>query len=220
MQNKQVRQYLEFLQLSGIQDIFVSPQAQQPEPSLDSAAKLQKLAEKYANCQDCALAAGRDKLVYGEGDPAAKLMIISEGPGQEENISGKPFVGAAGKLLTKMLAAINLQRSEIYITNVVKCRPPQNRDPQPQEILACNHILQEQLEIIQPRFLLVLGKVAAETLLQKKLSLAAYRKQENYYSGLRTYVTYHPAALLRHAAWKKPAWIDLQKLQQDYEKIK
>jgi DNA polymerase len=220
LQAKQIRQYLEFLKLSGVQDIFLSANSPSADRAELAAHQLRTLAQKYSSCQDCALAAGRDKLVYGAGNPIAKLMVISEGPGREENISGQPFVGAAGKLLSKMLAAIQLERSEIYITNVVKCRPPQNRDPHPEEISACSHILAEQMEIIQPRLLLVLGKVAAESLLKQGLSLGAYRQQDNYFRGIRTFVSYHPAALLRHSAWKKPAWVDLQKLQKEYKKLK
>ena len=133
MNSKVIDQYLEFLKLSGIQDIFVSGQEKkdQIEPS---KIGLDQLAKKYANCSDCKLSENRIKLVYGEGNPHSKLMIISEGPGRDENLSGRPFVGAAGQLLTKMLAAIKIDRRDIYITNVVKCRPPGNRDPYPEEV--------------------------------------------------------------------------------------
>jgi DNA polymerase len=213
-----IYQYLEFLKLSGIQDIFVSGQEKNNQNE-SVKADLEDLAGKYVNCTDCELCENRIKLVYGEGNPQSKLMIISEGPGNEENLTGRPFVGAAGKLLTKMLMAINIERKDIYITNVVKCRPPGNRDPYPEEVQACSHILQEQIDIIQPKLLLILGKVAAESLLKQSQSLGAYRKMKNYYQGIRAFVTYHPAALLRNSEWKKPAWIDLQNLQKEYEKI-
>lgn len=218
MHKKQINQYLEFLKLSGIQDVFVS----EPEKKMEivkQAPSLEELAAKYAECKLCPLHTNRVKLVYGEGNPNSNLMIISEGPGHDENVTGKPFVGAAGQLLTKMLSAIKLDRKDIYITNVVKCRPPGNRDPHPEEVIACSLILQEQIDIIQPKLLLVLGRVAAETLLKQSESLGNYRKMENYYQGIRTFVTYHPAALLRNAQWKKPAWIDLQNLQKVYESL-
>jgi len=129
------------------------------------------------------------------------------------------FVGRAGQLLTKMLKAIHLERDEVYIGNIVKCRPPNNRNPLPNEINACLPYLEEQISIIQPKLLLLLGRVAASTLLGKNLSLTKFRENTYSFMGIKTYVTYHPSALLRNEGWKRPAWIDLQKLQKDYQKL-
>jgi len=209
--NKAIKQYLEYLKLSGIQDIFIKPPIQ-----INKTELLKELEENYHTCTKCALHTGRNKFVYGNGNADARLLIIGEGPGAEENRLGKVFVGRSGQLLTKMLSAINLSRDEVYITNIVKCRPPGNRNPLPEEKRACLPYLEEQISIIQPEFILMLGKVAAVTLLEIDQTLAAFRQQTYNFRGIKTYVSYHPSALLRNPSWKKLAWIDLQKLQKDY----
>lgn len=236
MTEKALRQYLEYLKLSGIQDIFYSPPAAKQESSdpilLEKAEKtipaqisgdpvelIKLLEEKYRNCQNCALSQGRNKFCYGNGNPRAKLMLIGEGPGADEDRTGRVFVGRAGQLLTKMLSAIHLDRDEIYIANIVKCRPPGNRNPLPEEKHACLPYLLEQIDIIQPKLLLLLGKVAAETLLEREGTLASFRDHTHLFRGIKTYVSYHPSALLRNQGWKKYAWIDLQKLERDYKSI-
>ena len=211
MYNKAIKQYLEYLKLSGIQDIFIKPPIE-----INKAELLKELEEKYHTCTKCALHKGRNKFVYGNGNADAKLMIIGEGPGAEENRLGKVFVGRSGQLLTKMLSAINLSRDEVYIANIVKCRPPDNRNPLPEEKSACLPYLEEQISIIQPELILMLGKVAAVTLLEIDQTLKAFRQQTHNFRGIKTYVSYHPSALLRNPSWKKLAWIDLQKLQKDY----
>ncbi|MCD6177631.1 MAG: uracil-DNA glycosylase [Candidatus Cloacimonetes bacterium] len=211
MYNKAIKQYLEYLKLSGIQDIFIKPPIQ-----INKTELLKELEENYHTCTKCALHTGRNKFVYGNGNADARLLIIGEGPGAEENRLGKVFVGRSGQLLTKMLNAINLSRDEVYITNIVKCRPPGNRNPLPEEKKACLPYLEEQISIIQPEFILMLGKVAAVTLLEIDQTLAAFRQQTYNFRGIKTYVSYHPSALLRNPSWKKLAWIDLQKLQKDY----
>ena len=152
------------------------------------------------------------------GNDDAKLMIIGEGPGADEDRMGEVFVGRSGQLLTKMLSAINLSRDEVYIANIVKCRPPGNRNPLPEEKSECLPYLEEQISIIQPEFILMLGKVAAVTLLEIDQTLKAFRQQTHNFRGIKTYVSYHPSALLRNPSWKKFAWIDLQNLQKDYLK--
>jgi len=233
---KAIKQYLEYLKLSGIQDIFYSQpiiKQENPEPAaqqkpaetiftnsdIDASEQLKQLEENYKNCQNCALWKGRNKFCYGNGNPRAELMLIGEGPGADENASGQVFVGRAGQLLTKMLAAINLPRDEVYITNIVKCRPPGNRNPLPEERRSCLPYLLEQIEIIQPKLLLLLGKVAAETLLGITGTMATFRSHTHLFQGIKTYVSYHPSALLRNQGWKKYAWIDLQNLQKDYDSI-
>ena len=220
MNKKVINQYLEYLELSGIQDIFFKQKQNvdkttKPEILLD----LNDLKKKYSTCSKCELSKTRNKFVYGNGNTNAKLMLIGEGPGAEEDKTGNVFVGRAGQLLTKMLNAINLDRKDIYITNIVKCRPPGNRNPLPEEKNACIGYLYEQIAIIKPKLILLLGKVAASTLLEQDKTLSAFRENTYIIKNIKTYVSYHPSALLRNPNWKKFAWIDLQKLQKDYEKM-
>ncbi len=224
MNEKIIKQYLEYLQLSGIQDIVRSASeslsdSRSEQAEIDSYELLQFLVEKYQNCQKCLLGKSRTNFCYGNGSAKAKLMLIGEGPGAEEDRSGRVFVGRAGQLLTKMLKAINLEREEVYIANIVKCRPPDNRNPLPEEKAACLPYLEEQIEIIKPKLLLLLGKVAATTLLGFEATMAVFRSQTHLYKNIKTYVSYHPSALLRNPNWKKPAWIDLQKVQKDYNEL-
>ena len=146
-------------------------------------------------------------------------MVIGEGPGEQENLTGRPFVGAAGGLLDKMLAAIHLPREDIYITNIVKCRPPGNRNPESAERLACMPYLVEQIQIIQPKMLLILGLVAAQSLLGNDNTLGWHREHSHSFLDIPAYVTYHPAALLRNSNWKRPAWEDLQAFEKEYQKL-
>ncbi len=217
MMLKSISQYFELLKLSGLDDLFLKSDFN--GVNLSQNMDLASLEEKYKNCTKCPLSQGRIKFVYGEGSSTAKLMLIGEGPGAEENKTGKPFVGSAGQLLTKMLNAININRKDVYIANIVKCRPPGNRNPLPSEISACIKYLEEQIEIIQPKILLLMGKVAAQTLLKNGYNMTELRSKEFKYRGIQTFVSYHPAALLYHPQWKKPAWIDLQKIQKIYQKI-
>ena len=177
------------------------------------------LEKKYQDCKKCPLYEARNNFCYGNGNANAKLMLIGEGPGADEDATGRVFVGKAGQLLTKMLEAIHLEREEVYIANIIKCRPPNNRNPLPNEINACLPYLEEQIAIIQPKLLLLLGRVAATTLLNRNLSLTKFRENTYSFLGIKTYVTYHPSALLRNEGWKRPTWIDLQKLQKDYQKL-
>ena len=228
MSLRTLRQYLELLEMSGIEEIFVDsnkkiePESTAPPKTtkIDKPSKgdlLRKLENKYKDCQKCPLWKGRNKFVYGEGSPDSKLMIIGEGQGGEENKTGKPFVGKAGQLLTKILKAINIARKDVYITNIIKCRPPGNRNPKPEEKKKCLGYLFEQIEIIQPQVFLLLGRVSATTLFNKTLALKKFRTMELNFQGKRTFVTYHPAALLRNPHWKKYAWEDLKKLRDYYE---
>ena len=212
---KSIQRYLEYLKLSGIENIYLKPSSGR----VYSSQKLDELEKKYQDCKKCPLCEERNNFCYGNGNPNAKLMLIREGPGADEDATGRVFVGKAGQLLTKMLEAIHLERDEVYITNIVKCRPPNNRNPLPNEINACLPFLEEQISIIQPKLLLLLGRVAATTLFNRNLSLTKFRENTYSFLGIKTYVTYHPSALLRNEGWKRPAWIDLQKLQKDYQKL-
>jgi len=221
MSVKALNQYLEFLKIAGIQDIFVKSTPEEQETATDNIMKdkkqlLQELSQKYADCQKCELYKGRIKLVYGQGNADAKMMLIGEAPGAEENKSGNAFVGRAGQLLDRQLKAINLTREEIYIANIVKCRPPGNRDPLPVEMEACMPYLQEQIEIIQPQIFLFLGRIAAQALLNTTTSLGRLRLAAHTLYGIPAYVTYHPAALLRFSEYRKPTWEDLKKVRDQY----
>lgn len=163
-----------------------------------------------AACTECVLHQKRNKTVFGVGDENADWLFVGEGPGADEDAQGEPFVGQAGKLLDSMLAAIQLQRGHnVYIANVVKCRPPNNRNPQPEEALACEPYLHRQIELIQPKLIVALGKVAAVNLLAREASVASLRNKIHQYRGIPLIVTYHPAYLLRSLHEKARAWEDL-----------
>ena len=171
-----------------------------------------ELAQRVANCQLCELHATRKQAVFGIGNQQADWLVIGEAPGADEDRQGEPFVGRAGQLLNAMLKAIGLTREEVYIANILKCRPPNNRDPRPEEAACCSPYLQRQIELIQPRLILALGRIAAQRLLQTNTSLARLRGQVHMLdtSGTPVIVTYHPAYLLRSPAEKRKAWQDLQ----------
>lgn len=176
-------------------------------------AELAALAAAAAACTRCRLAEGRTKVVFGSGNPAAELMFVGEGPGADEDRQGLPFVGAAGELLTRIIQAIEMTRDEVYIANVVKCRPPGNRDPQPDEVAACRGYLEKQIALVRPRILVALGRVAAQTLLGNDAPIGRLRGQWFKVQGIPTMVTYHPAALLRNPALKRPTWEDMQQVR-------
>ncbi|MCY3804245.1 MAG: uracil-DNA glycosylase [Gammaproteobacteria bacterium] len=195
----------------------VTEQARPPTP-LDApagtspVAGLDELRNVVAACTLCALHRGRTQTVFGTGNPRADWLVVGEAPGFEEDRQGEPFVGRAGQLLTKMLRAINLAREEVFIANILKCRPPDNRDPQPQEIGHCLSYLRQQIELIQPKIILAMGRIAAQTLLDTHTSIGRLRGSEHYYADTRipVVVTYHPAYLLRSPQQKRKAWEDLQ----------
>lgn len=171
---------------------------------------LDDIAAKIAGCFNCALARGRTNTVPGEGNPVARLMLIGEGPGATEDETGRPFVGRAGELLNGILTSIDLSREEVFIANVVKCRPPENRKPLPDEMAACQNFLMSQIALVAPKVILALGGTAAEALLGTKRSLGTLRGSVHSYYGVPLVVTYHPAALLRNPQWKKPTWDDVR----------
>lgn len=176
----------------------------------DRAAALQAILDEIGDCQRCALAAGRNKLVFGDGDPSARLMFVGEGPGADEDAQGLPFVGRAGQLLNNMINAMGLRRDQVYIANIVKCRPPQNRVPEPVEANTCSPFLFRQIDVIRPEVLVALGSTAATYLLGAKSPLSALRGRVHQVRGTKLIVTYHPAYLLRDPRQKKEAWADLQ----------
>lgn len=174
------------------------------------AANLAAVAALIKDCKKCRLCETRTNTVPGEGADDARLMVVGEGPGRTEDETGRPFVGQAGELLTKILAAIQLPREQVYICNIVKCRPPENRVPQFDEISSCLPYLWRQIELVRPKVILAMGGTAAQSLLDAKQALGAMRNRVHRFRGIPVVVTYHPAALLRNPNWKKPTWDDVR----------
>jgi uracil-DNA glycosylase len=187
-----------------------SPEAVLLGTDLHTLDSLDAVAERIRTTYCCALCPNRTHAVPGEGDPQARLVLVGEGPGATEDATGRPFVGQAGTLLDSILEAIDVPRSSVYITNIVKCRPPQNRKPLPDEMAACLPYLHRQLDLIRPRVILALGGTAGEALLGVRKSLGELRGKVHTYNGIPLVVTYHPAALLRNPNWKKPTWDDVR----------
>ena len=179
-------------------------------PPADRAAALSLIREEIGDCTRCPLHSGRNKLVFGDGSPTARLMFVGEGPGADEDAQGLPFVGKAGQLLNNMIAAMGLTREEVYIANVVKCRPPGNRVPAPEEGATCTPFLFRQIDVVRPQVLVALGATAATWLLGSRQPLAGLRGRVHSVRGTQLIVTYHPAYLLRDPRQKKEAWADLQ----------
>jgi DNA polymerase len=177
---------------------------------------LQDIRLDLGDCQRCRLAKDRNNIVFGSGSPSAKLIFVGEGPGFEEDQQGEPFVGAAGQLLTKIIEAIRLSREEVYICNIVKCRPPQNRNPQPDEIKTCFQFLDRQIASIRPGFICALGSIAAQTLLNTAVPISRLRGRFHEYKGIKLLPTYHPAYLLRNPENKRDVWEDMKMLMKEY----
>lgn len=179
----------------------------------NAATRLERVcAEVIGDCRRCKLHRGRSRLVYGVGNPEAELVFVGEGPGGEEDRQGIPFVGKAGELLTRMIEAMGLRREQVYICNVVKCRPPNNRDPEVDEVEKCERFLKAQLAIIRPKAIVTLGKHAAQTLLRTNAPISRLRGRWAAYEGIPLLPTFHPAYLLREPSQKRAAWSDLQQV--------
>ncbi|HHM23576.1 MAG TPA: uracil-DNA glycosylase [Bacteroidetes bacterium] len=194
----------------------------EPQPGVAPDWKAKILLDFYneiKDCQKCPLGRLRKNFVFGTGNPDADLMLIGEAPGRDEDEQGEPFVGRAGQLLNKILKAINFEREDVYIANILKCRPPNNRDPLPEEVAQCEPYLHRQIEIIQPKLILALGRVAGQTLLKTKASLGNLRGRLHDYRGIPMIVTFHPAALLRNPQWKYPTWDDVQYARRVFDAI-
>ncbi|NBU21468.1 uracil-DNA glycosylase [bacterium] len=197
--------------LSSEQILSVAPSTI-PQSQEESLIQLQS---ELQNCQRCKLSCGRTHIVFGEGNPRARLVFVGEGPGEQEDLQGRPFVGKAGQLLDRMIAALGLSKNEVYILNIVKCRPPGNRNPEMDEITACSPFLYKQLELIQPQVIVALGMFAAQTLLQSEEKITQLRGRFHLFSGIKLMPTYHPAYLLKNPASKKEAWWDLQEVAKE-----
>lgn len=221
--SRQLRQHLETERAFGVHEI-PPPAGRQGRTAAGNAAaddrrpKKERLAEleaQFKNCQMCPLSGTRTQVVFGAGNPDAELMFIGEAPGFEEDRQGRPFVGAAGQLLTKIILAMKLTREKVYIANILKCRPPQNRNPQPSEIAACSPILTKQIEIIRPKIICALGKFAAQTLLGSETSIMRLRGNFQDWNGIRLMPTLHPAYLLRNPDDKKLVWQDMRVIMKE-----
>jgi uracil-DNA glycosylase family 4 len=215
------RAHLEARARSGLLGVASTPgriAAPRPAPAPAKAAvptagggdALAQVRAELGDCQRCKLAGGRKQIVYGVGNPAAELVFVGEAPGADEDAQGEPFVGAAGQLLTKMIEAMGFRREDVYICNVIKCRPPNNRNPEPDEVAACEPFLKKQLAALHPRVIVTLGKFAAQCLLRVDTPITRLRGQMRSYEGIPLMPTYHPAYLLREPSRKREAWEDLQ----------
>ena len=218
---EEIDRTLVVLAADGYRGFDCSPQSlekienwgQQPD---GFAETLEDIRADLGDCRRCRLARGRNNIVFGAGHPAAKLVFVGEGPGFEEDQQGRPFVGAAGQLLTRIIGAIKLDRNQVYICNIIKCRPPGNRNPEPDEIKACFPFLERQLAAIQPDFIVALGAVAAQSLLETNTPISRLRKRFHEYNGIKVLPTYHPAYLLRNPDKKREVWEDMKMLMKEY----
>jgi len=210
----EVRAWLAWAQESGLQNL--APQARRADPArVETVIKLpvlEAVRTELGECTRCKLHKTRTNIVFGVGSPEARLMFVGEGPGEDEDLQGYPFVGKAGQLLTKMIEAMGLRRDDVYICNTVKCRPPNNRNPEPDELLACEPFLKGQLGAVKPEVIVTLGKFAAQALLREQTPITRLRGQWREYEGIPVMPTFHPAYLLRSPAEKGKVWDDLKQV--------
>ena len=207
-----LKAHLEYLKTMGIDSIPATVAPSKKQSPSSSLLTLRDVREELGDCKRCKLHRGRKTLVFGEGNEKAVLMFVGEGPGYEEDVQGRPFVGKAGQLLTKIVQSIQLEREEVYIANIVKCRPPQNRTPEADEVLACRPFLLGQIEAIRPKIICCLGAVAAQSLLQTAEKITALRGRFFDWEGIRVLPTYHPAYLLRNPERKREVWEDMKRI--------
>jgi DNA polymerase len=200
-------------EMGAIIDGMVSGLSRKEIASRPGTLTLEKIREELGECTRCGLCEGRKHIVFGKGNPRAALVFVGEAPGREEDLAGEPFVGEAGQLLTRIIQAINLRREDVYIANVLKCRPPKNRDPKPEEIATCFPFLKMQLRAIRPRLICALGKFAAQTLLETTERISTLRGKIGEFQNIRVVPTFHPASLLRNPQWKRNVWQDMQLIQ-------
>ena len=201
---QQIKSHLENLIDMGVSEVLTKP-TQNP---------LKKIRAEIGDCRRCKLSEARTNVVFGVGDPNAELMFIGEAPGHDEDLQGEPFVGRAGQLLTKMIEAMGFARSSVYIANIIKCRPPDNRYPEPDEAETCIPFLYQQIDAIKPKIIVTLGNLATQTLLETKTGITTLRGNFLDYRGTKLMPTYHPAFLLRNPNMKKPCWEDLKRVME------
>lgn len=217
---EEIKNHLRFLAASGCRGFDCSKESLNTIESWGSKQTslpetLESIRKDLGDCRRCGLCDNRRNIVFGEGNHSAKLVFVGEGPGYEEDQRGRPFVGAAGQLLTKIIQAIKLTREQVYICNIIKCRPPENRNPLPDEIKACSPFLQRQIAALDPDFICALGTFAAQTLLKTKEPISRLRGNFHKYRGIRVLPTYHPAYLLRNPDKKRDVWEDMKMLMNE-----
>jgi len=214
----QFKGYLRWQQEQGLLGLDISipadPQSSKKSPDLE------EIRQWIGDCHRCKLWRERENIVFGSGNGKADLVFVGEGPGAEEDEAGEPFVGRAGQLLTKIIEAIDLSRDQVYICNIIKCRPPQNRNPQPDEIEACEPFLLAQLNALSPKLICALGTFAARTLLKTKAPISALRGRLHAFQGIPLLATFHPAYLLRNPLEKRKVWEDMKMLKQEYDRLR
>lgn len=232
------KRYVKQEREGGLREVRISPKPQATSYKLQKET-LEKLRKEVEGCKKCPLWRSRNNVVFGEGNPDAKLILVGEAPGRNEDLQGRPFVGAAGQLLTKILASIGLKREDVFIGNILKCRPPMNRNPLPEEIKACWGYLDRQLKIIRPKIILAMGTFAAQTLLKTDERISRLRGEfhpfapleplpnrrlskgslTGFAKGVKLLATYHPAALLRNPGYKRAVWEDMKLLKKEYQRL-
>ncbi|NQS99738.1 MAG: uracil-DNA glycosylase [Candidatus Omnitrophica bacterium] len=214
---KSVKAYMEAERLAGIDQFYLEPslEGKLRERPRASGENLEQLYREVSECRQCSLHKHRKNIVVGQGNPRAKLIFVGEAPGREEDLQGLPFVGKAGTLLTKIIQAMGFQRQDVYICNILKCRPPENRNPLPEEIIACQDYLSQQLEMIKPKVICCLGKFACFTLLKQDMPISKLRGNFFSYRGIKVMPTFHPAYLLRNPQAKHLVWQDMQKVMKE-----
>ena len=218
----QAQGLLEGLQLAGVRQLRAAESpapASMTEPESGVRETLAEIRADLGECCRCGLSEQRQKIVFGVGSESARLVFVGEAPGRDEDLQGEPFVGRAGQLLDRMMAAIGLDRDAVYIMNTIKCRPPNNRDPRADEVKACNLWFEQQLDALQPKMICLLGRVAAQTVLGTDATLGALRGEWHEYHGIPVWVTYHPAYLLRSPQQKQKGWQDLCLLADRYRDL-
>ena len=215
---KELKRSLEYQQSLGLQFIPVAGTDEKTSVREDERTNkseaLQKIRDEMGDCKRCKLHTGRTKLVFGDGNPNAQLMFVGEGPGRDEDQQGLPFVGRAGQLLTKIIEGMKMQRQDVYIANIVKSRPPNNRAPEPDEVAACIPFLHKQIAVIGPKVIVCLGSIATQNLLQTEEKISGLRGNFRTWNGIQVMPTYHPAFLLRNPDMKRPVWEDMKKVME------
>ncbi len=208
-----VKRMVETEQLSGISEMEI--RSVKKKKTIKKTSVLQDIEKEIEGCSKCSLSETRKNVVTGAGSSKARLMFVGEAPGRDEDEQGRPFVGRAGQLLTKIIEAIGLKREDVFIANILKCRPPANRNPLPSEIAACTPYLKKQIEILKPQVICALGKFAAQTLLETETPISRLRGEFHEYCGVKLMPTYHPAYLLRNSSGKKDVWEDMKKVAKE-----
>ncbi len=212
--DKEIVEYLKFLKEIGIDELprIDIKHIKQPEQDIAIEKEFERMSKQVAVCKACPLYSSRKNTVFGEGNLHTDLMFIGEAPGGDEDKQGRPFVGKAGQLLTRIINAMGLEREDVYIANVIKCRPPFNRDPEPEEISACWHFIERQIDLIKPLVICTLGRISTKTILMTTEGISKLRGRFGEYKGIKVMPTFHPSYLLRNPGAKKQVWEDMKKI--------